>query len=41
MFFFFYVEFISIGGCAKFDKNTSINSKDIEHKQKSDANQEL
>ena len=36
----FYVEFINIYGCAKFDRNPSIDLQDIEHKYNSDANRE-
>ena len=31
-----YPDFINIGACTKLDKNTSINSQDIKHKQNSD-----
>ena len=34
-----YLDFINIEACTKFDKNPSINSQDIEHKQNFDINQ--
>ena len=34
-----YLDFITIDACPKLDKNSSINSQDIEHKQNSDVNQ--
>ena len=34
-----YLDFINIDACTKFDKNPSINSQDIEHKQNSYVNQ--
>ena len=34
-----YLDFINIDAYIKFDKNPSINSQDIEHKQNSDVNQ--
>ena len=34
-----YLDFINIDACTKIDKNPSINSQNIEHKQNSDVNQ--
>ena len=34
-----YLNFININACTKFDKNSSINSQDIELKQIPDVNQ--